>query len=160
MPKLRDDDGSERQNWEVMKALNAKLKIVIALNAETEKRWWLWMPKLRTMMALNAKLRSDDGSECQTKNSDGSERQNWKTMMALNAKTENDDGSERQTENSDGFERWCWEVITMALNVNEDVMMALNAKTGKRWLWTPTKMRWCFKCQNRNVTLNADTEKW
>ena len=61
MPKLRSDDGSERQNWEVMKALNAKLKIVMALNAKTEKRQW---------------LKSDKGFECQTENSDGSERQN------------------------------------------------------------------------------------
>ena len=42
--KLRSDDGSERQNWKVMKALNAKLKIVMAMNAKTEKQWWwLWM---------------------------------------------------------------------------------------------------------------------
>ena len=66
MPKLRGDDGSERQNWEVMKALNAKLKIVMDLNAETDKRWWLWTPKLR----------SDEGSERQTENSDSYEYQN------------------------------------------------------------------------------------
>ena len=49
-----------------MMALNAKLKIMMALNAKTEK----------TMMALKAKLKSDEGSECQTEDSDDSERQN------------------------------------------------------------------------------------
>ena len=41
----------------------------MALNAETEKWWWLW----------TSKLRSDDDSE----------RWNWKAMMTLNAETEN-----------------------------------------------------------------------
>ena len=53
--------------------LNVKLKnvMMMALNAETEKRWWwLWTPKLRS--------------------SDGSKRRNWEVMMmALNAKTKN-----------------------------------------------------------------------
>ena len=61
-----NDDGSECQNWEVM----------MALNAETKKWWWLWTPKLR----------SNDGFECQ----------NWEAMMTLNIETENDDGSERR----------------------------------------------------------------
>ena len=55
-------------DWEVMKALNADWEVMTALNAKTEKRWWLWTPKLK----------SDDGSERQTENSDDSERQNWK----------------------------------------------------------------------------------
>ena len=49
--KLKSDDDSERQNWEVMKALNAKLKIVMALNAEIEDT------------TLNVDLKTDDGSE-------------------------------------------------------------------------------------------------
>ena len=89
-PKLKSDDGSKRQNREVMMALNAKLKIVMmALNVElkiddgserqTEKRWWLWTPKLKT---------DDEGSERQTENSDdGSERRTENTVMALNAET-------------------------------------------------------------------------
>ena len=40
--ETENDDGSERQN----------LEEVVALNVETEKRWWLW----------TLKLRSDDGS--------------------------------------------------------------------------------------------------
>ena len=40
-------------------------------------------------------------------------------MMALNAKLRSDDGSERRN----------WETIMMALNVNEDVMIALNVET-------------------------------
>ena len=73
---LRSDEGSERQtensdgyecqNWEAMMALNAKLKIVMVMNAKTERQWWLRTPKLR----------SDEGSERQTENSDGSECQN------------------------------------------------------------------------------------
>ena len=71
------DDGSERQNWEAMMALNAKTENsddgserqnweVIALNAKTKKRWWLWTPNWEVMTALNAKLKSNDGSDCQT----------------------------------------------------------------------------------------------
>ena len=77
--KIENDDGSECQNWEAM----------MALNVETEKRWWLWMPNLRSddgfehqnweaMTALNAKLGSDGGSE----------RQNWEAIMTLNARIE------------------------------------------------------------------------
>ena len=57
-------------------ALNAELKMLMALNAEAEKRWWLWTPKLW--------------------NNDGSELWDWKAMMALTAKTKNNDGSERR----------------------------------------------------------------
>ena len=76
------------------------------------------MPKLRNgdgseRHIENSDDGSDDGSDCQTENS-GSEHQNWKAMMALKAKTENSDGSERQN----------WKAMKMALNVNEDVMMA------------------------------------
>ena len=66
----KTNHGSERQNWKpMMKALNAKLKIVMtmALNAKLKM----------LMMALNAELRSDDGSECQ----------NWEVMKDLNAET-------------------------------------------------------------------------
>ena len=53
--------------------------MMMALNVGTKKRWWFWMPKLR----------SDDDSE----------RRNWEAMMTLNAETENDDGSKH----------WNWE---------------------------------------------------
>ena len=58
---------------------------MVTLNAEIEKRWWFWTPKLRR--------------------DDGSERRNREAMMDLNAKTENvalnielkiDGGFERQ----------------------------------------------------------------
>ena len=78
------------------------------------------MPKLRSDDDSERHIEnSDDGSERQIENSDGSEHQNWKAMMALNAKLKSDDGSECQN----------WEVMKMALNVNEDVMMALNVET-------------------------------
>ena len=32
--ETKNDDGFERRNWEAM----------MALNAEIEKRWWLWTP--------------------------------------------------------------------------------------------------------------------
>ena len=40
-PKLRRGGGSERRNWEAMMALKAELKMLMALNAEAEKRWWI-----------------------------------------------------------------------------------------------------------------------
>ena len=93
-------------------------------NGDGSKRRNGWV-----MMAPNAETGNVDGSERwlrsdderQTENSDGYE-----------CHTENsDDGSERQTENSDGSEHQYWKA-----------MMALNAKTEKRWwLWTP-KLNW------------------
>ena len=112
--------GFEHQNWKVM----------VALNVETEKRWWFW----------TAKLKSDGSFECR----------NRETMVGLNAETEkrwwfwtpklrNDGGSERQ---------------------NWEAMMALNTWTGnKRWLWTPN-WRCGFECQTEYAALNAGTEKW
>ena len=47
-------DNSERRNWEDM----------VALNAETEKKLWLWTPKLRRY--------------------GGFENRNWEEMTALN----------------------------------------------------------------------------
>ena len=77
MPKLRRDGGSECPNWEErvaldtetekmvalnaeienmvalnaeiekMVALNVEIEKMVALNAKTQKRRWLWMPKLR-----------------------------------------------------------------------------------------------------------------
>ena len=72
-------------DWEVMTALNVKLKIVMALNAKTEKRQWLWMPKLK----------SDDGSERQTKQN-MAPNVGTNDVMALNAEREYD--SECQSE--------------------------------------------------------------
>ena len=66
--RTENADGSEHRSWETM----------MTLNAEIEKRWWIWMPKSRMMMALNVKTENDDGSECQ----------NWESMMDLNVETE------------------------------------------------------------------------
>ena len=49
---------------------------MVALNAETEKRWWLW----------TSKLRKDNGTERQTMN-DNFEHCNWEDMVALNVVT-------------------------------------------------------------------------
>ena len=60
---------------------------MVALDAKTEKRWWLWTLKLKMMMALNTetkkkwwlwmpKLRSDDGFECLNWEDGGSELRN------------------------------------------------------------------------------------
>ena len=101
-------------NWEVMTALNAKLrsdddserqtKNSDGYEHQTEKRWWLWTPKLRTMiMALNAELKT--------------------VVTTLNAKTEDatlnvdlkiDDGSERRTE------KWQWWLWTPKLRSDDD----------------------------------------
>ena len=64
-----------------MMTLNEKLWKDSDSEHQTEKRWWLWTPKLRR-----------DG---------GSRRPNWEGMVALNAKLKRDGGSERQTENMD-----------------------------------------------------------
>ena len=71
--KERRDGGFERQNWKVNGG-SERLKWnrdggskcpnweeIVALNAETKKRWWLWTPKLRR-----------EG---------GSERQNWEGQL-------------------------------------------------------------------------------
>ena len=65
MPKWKMNNDSERQNeneqwlwtpnWEEILTLNAKLWMLMTLNAEAEKWWWLWTPKLRR----------DNGFECQ-----------------------------------------------------------------------------------------------
>ena len=72
-PKLRSDGDSERQNWEVMVALNAETKNDDGFERWNWEWWWLWTPKLRS-----------DG---------GFGRQNWEAMMTLNVEIENDDGS-------------------------------------------------------------------
>ena len=41
--RMETADGSERQDWEVM-MMAPILRIVMAPNAKTEKRWWLWTP--------------------------------------------------------------------------------------------------------------------
>ena len=66
----------------------------MALNAETEKRWWLLTPELR----------SDDGSE----------RWNWEVMMALNVETKNVALNVELKKYGDS-ERWNWEAM-MVLN--------------------------------------------
>ena len=88
--QTENNDGSEHQNWKAMMALNAK----------TEKPWWLWTPKLKIVMALNAKtekrqwlwtpkLESDDGSERQTKQN-MAPNVGTNDVMALNAEREYD----------------------------------------------------------------------
>ena len=97
----------------------------MALNAETEKWWWLWTSKTNNT-TLNVKLRN----------------------VTLNVKLKTDDGSERRNQKCDdgGSERWKlrmrhwtsnWEMRIWTSNWKP--MMALNAKTQKRqwWLWTP-----------------------
>ena len=59
---------------------------MVALNAQTEKRWWLWTPKLR----------KDGGSKYQTKKRDGGSKHQIENM-ALKAKLRRDSGSECQT---------------------------------------------------------------
>ena len=128
-PKLKsDEDGSERQYWEVMgMALEHRYweMMGMALNADTEK-WWLWTPNEDAMMALNAKtdewwwLRTPRLEMSMALNAD------WEVMtalnaklkivMALNAKTrtpkpKSDDGSERQTGNATlnvKLKMWWW----------------------------------------------------
>ena len=102
---------------------------------------------------LNVKLRSDNGFECRMKM--------WWWLWTPNPAI-------------DGSEHWYWEVITMALNVNEDVMMALNVETEDAtlnvdlktddgsecrtekwqwWLWTP-------KLKSDDDDSERQTEKW
>ena len=148
MPKLRSDDGSERQtensdgserqNWKAMMALNAKtkLKIVMALNTDSEQRWWLWTPRLEMSMALNTDTEQRWWLWTSRLEMSMALNVDWEVMTTLNAKTEN----------SDGYECQNWEVmmtlntklkIVMALNAKTKIVMALNADTEQRWwLWT------------------------
>ena len=112
--ELKTDDGSERQ---------------------TERRWWLWTPKLR----------DDNGSEHQTENADGFEcrdweeivalKSKWKILMALNAETKKWWRLwTSKLRSGDNFERRDWEEI-----------VALNAKAEKWWwLWTLNGKCWCL----------------
>ena len=96
MPILRRDSGPERQMENTNGSECQNQEVMATLNAEIEKWWRLWTPRLRrnsgferqsweVMMALNSKLISGDGSECQTENvSVGSECQT--RIEALNAK--------------------------------------------------------------------------
>ena len=84
-------------------ALNVETwEVTITPNTETEKRWWLWMPKLRS---------DNDDSECQTENTMLALNTETKlVMVALNAENWEYD-SERQTENCDSerqTENWWW----------------------------------------------------
>ena len=87
-------------------ALNAKLKIVMALNAKTHE----WVRKA----ALNAKAKEKNGDDCgcgyesttpsiTSRMTNGSKRLN--ANVAQNAETENDDGFDRRTGNGDGSKR-------------------------------------------------------
>ena len=126
-----------------------------ALNAQTEKKLWLWASKLRrdsgfecqiVNMTLNVKLKKDGGSECH----------NWGRMVALNANQKKDmmtlnaelgtnNGSKCQTEKmtpnaklkrDDGFEHQNWKCNSE--RQIENTMMAMNVETKKWWwLWTP-----------------------
>ena len=57
--ELKRDGGSERQNWELRTDISEcqtkkddskrrNWKAMMALNIVTKKRWWLWIPKLRS----------------------------------------------------------------------------------------------------------------
>ena len=150
---------------------------MVALNAKTEKRWWLWTPKLKCdggserrnwekMVALNAetkmwlwtpKLRNDGGFECR----------NWEAMMALNVERKTNNGSERENEN----EQWLWmPKLKMQLwTPNGKRTTALNAKRKMSldiemnvWLWT-LKMndgseRRNDKCDDIELKANNDFE--
>ena len=147
----------------VMMALNAKLKIVMALNTKTKKRWWLWTPKTensdgselqnwKVMKVLNAKrqtedatlnvdLKTDDGSERRNwKYDDGSERRNWERWWLWTPNRISDDGSERQTENDDGSERRNWEVIKALNAETENVSVGSEYQTGIEALNAKWKM--------------------
>ena len=141
-------------------ALNAKTgNVVMALNAETKKWWWLWtpkpkmrwwwlwMPRLKMLMALNAK----------TENANGSERRDWDydsgrrtETTALNAKRKMNSGSEHQMENEQRMSKW------KRGSERQMEKVALNAKLEK-WLWTPNR-KMSNGCRNENAALNAKTE--
>ena len=138
-----------------MMTLSVELKTNDGFERQTERRWWLWMPKLR----------DDNGSEHQTENADGSERRDWEEIMALNAKWKILMALNAETKKwwwlwmpklriDNGSERRNWEAIMMALNVeteNEDgsehrywevIMMALDAK----WRCDDGSKRWNREC--------------
>ena len=107
MPKLRDDDGSERQNWEVMMmTLNVKPRMRLWMSIwkhgdGSERRNW------KVMMALNAELKI----VVTTLNAETDD-------ATLNVDLKTDDGSERRTKNSDNdSEHRNWEVMMMTLNI-------------------------------------------
>ena len=137
----------------------------MALNAETEKRWWLWMPKLR----------SDDGSnrrnwEC------GFERQNknanlnakWKrNLMALNVKLKMQGNNEgnicpsvacRYNSQSIGNfwkrlhesqKMLCWRVGTVKSTAN---MVSQS-------IWLNHETWWCASTSQTPLTQNAPLEE-
>ena len=91
--------------------------VMMALNVETKKWWWLWMPKL--------------------KNNGGFESRNWEMMVTLNAETE-----KRwwlwtpELETNDDFEH---QTKDMALNVKLKVWChdSEGWTRNERRLWTP-----------------------
>ena len=147
----------------------------MALNAKTEKRWWLWTPNWKVMKALNAKTENNDGSERQSRECD-SEHQTrkwwwlwtprpkmwWGWPWTPILRSDNDD-SERRTK------MWCWLWMSKLKSDDDDyerrtgnTVMALNAKTEKRWwLWTPNwKAIMALNAKLKIVmALNAKTEK-
>ena len=113
--------------------------MMMALNAKTEKRWWLWTPKLR----------SDDDSECQNwewwwlwtlelGSDDVFERRNWEVVMDLNVETEKRWWlwtSKLRSNNGSECQNWEWWQLWMP---KLRMMMALIVETMKQWwLWTP-----------------------
>ena len=69
MPKLRSDDGSERQTENSDDGSEHQTE-----NSDDGSEHWYWA----AMMALNAETGNVDGSERWLRSDDGSERQNWK----------------------------------------------------------------------------------
>ena len=152
--KLKTDDGSECQNWECDS------------ERQTEKRWWLWTPELRS---------DNDVSECRNWKcyEDGSKHRNWEAVMTtLNPETEKCD-FECQIEN-----RWWLWMLKLRMRLwtsNWEVMMALNAETenatlnvklrsndgSERRNWEATMMALNAETENAmRMTLNTETEKW
>ena len=100
------------------------------LNVQTEKRWWLWTPEL-----------NGDGD---SKRLNWTEKRWWlwtpklRKLWLWTPKLIRDGGSKRQTEKDEGSE--C---------CNREEMVALNAKTKKKWcLWMPKPRRCDSECPN------------
>ena len=143
--RTKNADGSERWSWEAM----------MTLNAEIEKRWWLWTPKSRMMMALNVKTENDDGSECR----------NWEWWWLWMSKLRRDSGSECQDWEwwwlwmsklriDDGFECRNREVMVSSNAQNENT--DLNAKLKMR-LWTPI---WICGSKHQSKNRHDDSKCW
>ena len=103
-PRPKSDD-SERQNWKMMMmTLNVDLKTDNGSERRNLKiQWWLWMPKLRTMMALNAKLGMMMALNAKSNKWWWLWMPNWEWWWLWTPKLRSDKGSERRN-----WECECW----------------------------------------------------